>query len=362
MKKQVLFILLILFIIIISCEEIYKPDLKVEGNFLVVEAILYADNQYNYIYLYKSREFGNNNASFERISGANIFLTDDNGTKIQAAENGTGNYRLEYQLEENRTYYLTIETGGETYISETQSIREVPKIDTVYGAYEDNVYTTGAASSTDDIITKHGIRLFADISYQGSLNYYRFDGRKILQYQDHYDTVIGGVTYELPIYGWRSYYPTGSFNIAGPPEYSTEKNITKHHLEFFIENYYELIADTQYFKGWIYIIEQYGLNRNTFDYYKSLNSQLESEGKIFDPVYVQAEGNISCPSNPESIVLGNFEISSHNEYRYFLRYNRNHEEFDLKPIPYFYDIPENGYIKDIMPDFWEALNKKYPDE
>ncbi len=155
-------------------------------------------------------------------------------------------------------------------------------------------------------------------------------------------------------------------------------NIIKHPLEFFNNNYWDYfnnqaeLADSFLFEGWIYIIDEYELNEDTYNYYTKLNSQLDANGKIFDPVYEQTKGNIKCISNPDIIVLGNFEISSHKEYRYFLNYRRESQTFTLKQIPYFYDIPEEGEViyvlatgsiigdYDFPPDFWEREQKDYP--
>ena len=64
------------------------------------------------------------------------------------------------------------------------------------------------------------------------------------------------------------------------------------------------------FQGWIVIMYQYGLSESAYYYYKDLNNQLQAEGKIFDPLYVQPESNLKCVNNPEQLILGNFEISS----------------------------------------------------
>ncbi|MBN2773864.1 MAG: DUF4249 domain-containing protein [Prolixibacteraceae bacterium] len=362
MKRKILYILIAV-VTFLSCEEIYHPELNVNEDYLVVEAVLYDDNPNNYIYLYKSREFGNLSSTFKWISGAKVFLINELGTKTQAWPNGAGNYRLEHELEKNHSYYLSIDIEGETYISSVQTIKEPPEIDSIYGQYIDKIYSEGSTNTTDNITTKRGIQLFVDISYQGNPEYYRFKGKKILQYLDYYEIPTGmGGSYIYPIYTWYSYYPTGSFNIAAPAEFSSSKDINKHQLEFFIEDYNDLISHDQTFKGWIYIIDQYRLDKEIYDYYKSSKKQLDAEGKIFDPVYIQAEGNISCTSNPDLKVLGNFEISSHKEYRYYLLYDKNEESFNLKKIPYFYTIPESGNIKDTPPEFWESLDKIYPDE
>ena len=114
------------------------------------------------------------------------------------------------------------------------------------------------------------------------------------------------------------------------------------------------------FAGWIYIIYQYRINEDTYNYYEKMNQQLDNEGKIFDPIYIQLDGNITCETDPDKKVLGNFEISSYAESRYYLNYNIKDKNFRLKRIPYFYDIPLAGYIIKFPPDFWEYPNKIYP--
>ena len=352
MAKHFLYILLIL-ASIIACEEIYVPELENVDDLLVVEAILIADQTQNDIHLYKTLNFNSESNTYPAVTKAKVKLIDDKGVSTILTEVNNGTYRFNGLLDKNRKYYLSIVSGNDAYISEVQTVPDIPDIDVVYAAYDTKTSTSGAVNSEEDVVTKPGFQVFADISDKEDLNHYRFYGRKIIEYYDFYDTVMYGEPMKMPIYGWRSYLPSGTFNIAAPPKYSAEKNIKKHRLEFFNQNYYEFVADTQYFAGWIYIIDQYGISEKAYNYYSDLNSQLEASGKIFDPVYVQAQGNISCTNDPEKLVLGNFEIESHKEHRYILKYNRNSEKFSLKKITQYYDIPGNGYIKDTPPVFWE---------
>ena len=230
---------------------------------------------------------------------------------------------------------------------------ESPDLDSVYGGFDYKTTTSGAVDSDEDVVTNYGLQVYTDINNSGKLYHYKFEGKRIIQYYDFYDTIMDGEETTLTIYGWKTYTPSGTYNIAGPPQYSSEKSITKHELEFFNQNYYTYIADTQSFAGWIYIIDQYGISEDAYNYYSDLNSQLEADGKIFDPVYVQVEGNISCASEPDQVVLGNFEIESHKEHRYFLRYSKNSETSSIREMTEFYDIPSSGYILDEQPDFWE---------
>lgn len=337
----------------IACEEIYIPDLDNVDDLLVVEAIFISNKNQNDIYLYKTLNFNSDANTYPAVKGAKVNLIDDRGNKLELIEKNAGTYRLNGLLNAERSYYLRIELNGDTYISDVQRVYENPSIDSIYGAFDTKTYTSRVVNSEEDVITKTGLQIFTDIHYDGKLNHYRFSGRKIVQFQDYYDTIMSGISSTMPIYGWTTYSPSVTFNIAGPPEYSAKKDIKKHRLEFFNQNYYEFIADTQYFAGWIYVIDQYGISETAYDYYSKLKSQLEAEGKIFDPVYVQVEGNITCSNNPEKVVLGNFEIESHKQYRYLIKYNKNKPIFSIKPISDFYDIPANGKKKNIPPDFWE---------
>ncbi len=197
---------------VIACEEIYNPHLKTVDNYLVIEAKLYANNQHNDIRLYKSKSF-ENTGDYERISGATVTLTDDKGETINAYETETvGTYDLNYMLDQNRSYYISVQTGGEEYQSEYQSVPEVPSIDTVYGAYGKYIYTQGTSNSADNIVTKYGVRLYADMLNSGKSNYYRFDGRMVIQY------ILNGTA--STTFAWKSFHQLGLFNLASPPDYS----------------------------------------------------------------------------------------------------------------------------------------------
>ena len=349
-------------ITVLACEEIYRPTLDEVDNMLVVEAVLISGQQSNTITLYKTKGFNKTDEAYQKVGGATVYLSDEDGKTINCTESDQGVYSLNEVLDIQHSYSLTIELEGEIYVSDIQNVPDVPHMDTVYGQREYAVTVEGTANSSDDITKEYGIRIYTDIDNNGNTSYYRFWGRKIIQYTDYYDTIINGLPVQPRIYIWRSIYPNGVFNIGAPPQYSTSKDIKKHGLEFFSNNFNKFFPDTMNFEGWIYLIEQYGLNEDTYNYYEQLNSQLGTDGRIFDPIYSQIKGNIRCTSDPTKTVLGNFEIASYADTRYYLMYDQFREEFKLKYIPYNYDIPYAGYIKMNMPDFWESIYKIYPNE
>jgi len=115
------------------------------------------------------------------------------------------------------------------------------------------------------------------------------------------------------------------------------------------------------FIGWILYVYQYSISENAHNFYKDVNSVLEADGRLFDPLYVQTRNNLKCISNPEKLILGNFEISSPREYRFYVWYLSEELGYLVKPIPYFYDIPLEGESVEAYPEFWEFPGKRiYP--
>jgi hypothetical protein len=111
----------------------------------------------------------------------------------------------------------------------------------------------------------------------------------------------------------------------------------------------------------ILYLNQYTLNNETYLYYKSLYGQIQSEGKIFDPVAAQLNGNIKCITDPEKKAIGFFEASSvsYSEYVVDLRNLVNSQPVLIK-TPYIpppepdgcrIDRPSSKTHHDI-PAFW----------
>jgi hypothetical protein len=107
-------------------------------------------------------------------------------------------------------------------------------------------------------------------------------------------------------------------------------------------------------------LSQYTLNRETYLYYKSLYGQIQSEGKLFDPVAAQLNGNIKCITDPEKKTIGFFEASavSYSEYIVDLRNLVNSQPVLIKtqcilpPEPDGCQIDIPGSKHHNIPAFW----------
>ena len=335
-----------------GCEDIYNADLDEAENLLVVEARIQAGTTGNYVKLYQSVGFYDEE-DYPAIHGAEISLIDDEGNVYSFTEGWGGKYYLNSEVNTSCDYKLRI-TYGETYESEFISVPEIPDIDTVYGEVLKKTMITTDNDGNKELETIKGVQLYTDIKNDDETNYYRFYGRKVLLSTFSYDTVMG-TPVTLTKYVWQSLYPEGAYNIAAPAEYSTDRNINKHELEFFRAKNQELLTkdSKERERGWIYLIHQYSIPVSAYRYYETLNKQLEAEGKIFDPVYLQAFGNIKCITNEEKIILGNFEIYNFREHRYFLKISFTGNNFEVRKTEKTEKIPESGIISIYPPDFWE---------
>jgi hypothetical protein len=347
-KLKYLWIPLLLFI---GCESVYEPELDEVENVLVVDARLVFGESTHQIILQKSTGF-NEADSFEPYTNALVQLLDskDKGYLTQQIQPGV--YELKEPLDSTERYRLHITAGGDRYTSGPEPVPPTPHISAIYSGESEKWTQPGGETDVEDFRKKLGHQVYVDIDNYGTHRYYRFDARKIMQYQFPFDTIIDGVPTPEYKFGWKSIYPDGIFDIAGPNDYASELNITKHPVEFFpYQSGRTVTGETEV--GWIYIMYQYSISQNAWRYYNDLNSQLGADGKIFDPMYVQARSNLQCISDPKKVVLGNFEISRYREHRFFVRLEPRTGNHILRRITVFHNIPESGIKSLVPPWFWE---------
>jgi hypothetical protein len=346
MRRMLLYYMLLL-LSLVSCESIYIAELDKVDEVMVADARLVYGRQ-NLIYLYKSKGF-NEQDIFEPVN-AIVQLQDDKGETLNTIQDKPGTYLLNASLDPERTYRLHIIASGDTYVSAFEPVPAEPRIDSAYIEYFEKWIHPGGETDAGSFIKRSGQQLYVDI-HDDKASYYRFTSRLVLQYTFPFDTVMG-TPVRLLKYCWKSYYPHELFNLAAPSEYTSGTDITKFPAEFF--GYYDGYVDqNERGEGWIYIMHQYRITESSYRYYNDLNSQLGPKGKIFDPLYVQARNNLTCISDPEKNILGNFEISRHREHRYLVKLNRGSGINRIRKVEQYFDITESGIRSIYKPYFWE---------
>lgn len=345
---------LVLFAVVFtSCETVYIPKLDEVEAIITVDARLVMGGQDNKIEISKSIGFSEKGYYFPSLIGAEVQMIDDQNNVFQVVETENGIYSVGFQIEPDRKYKLKISAEGETYESEFEAAPELPNIDTLYSEQAEKLLQPGGETSVDDFDNTVGHQFYVDIDNNNESKFYRFYARKILQYYFSFDTIMFGEPVVAYKYGWKSIFPQGSFNVAGAAKYSSSNNIYKHPVEFFGYREEAYLDTGQIGFGRIYIIHQYGIPKSGYNFYNDLNSQLDADGKIFDPLYIQARSNLRCISDPNKIILGNFEIASYRESRYYLRLDPRLGKHVLHKIDVFHDISMSGIKSLVPPYFWE---------
>lgn len=112
----------------------------------------------------------------------------------------------------------------------------------------------------------------------------------------------------------------------------------------------------------ILYLNQYTINNDTYLYYKSLDEQMQSEGKLFDPVASQLTGNIKCITDAGKKAIGFFEASSVSYYAYIVDFrDLVNSQPTLVKTPYIMPPELNGCqinrlgigaIHPNIPSFW----------
>lgn len=346
--------------ILTGCEQIYSPEIESRESVMVADARIVVGDTANFIRLYESRGFNEKGYNYPNIAGAAVSILDNKGNEFELNESSDGIFPVHFTLNNVLEYKIRISFQGNTFESTYEPVPQVPELDTVYGIPEIKYIKQDGNNDVSDIREVPGLMLYADITNDSELPFYKFTARKVLQYIYPVEVIMMGEILIEPMFAWLSSFPNEMFNIAAPPEFSTTNKIIKQPL-FFMAQKVTPIPESSFY-GWILILYQQGLSESGYNYYNDLNKQLDSEGKLFDPIYVQARSNLKCINDSKQLILGNFEISSKKEYRYFINFISEKEGYLIKPIPYFYEIPGYGEQITTPPDFWETASKIYPNE
>lgn len=205
-------------------------------------------------------------------------------------------------------------------------------------------------------IENSGREICIDAPINPSLEYYRFNWRAVLQWVYTPPSSFGSSP--PPIYGWRSIFSGGLFNIAGPKQFSTSIKLKNHPIiTLSYKPLYLLDSLSRIPHGWILMIDQYGTTKESYDFHERMNKQFSADGSLFDPILTQVYGNIHCKTDTKKIVLGFFDLNSYRHYRYFLNPGSNeYSKIVQRRINRRLNIPNEGTTVGNPPDFWEIYN------
>jgi hypothetical protein len=351
MRKSISYSMLI-GIFFVSCEELYYPSLEKVSGLMVVDTHLTNDLNQNYVQLSISRDF-NSTKEVDWIIGARIELIESLGTIIYGTEVSPGHFTFTEAPIPNKKYKLRISYKKDIFESDEMVMPRLPKIDSLYTIHKIVQKYRFNGFSTPELYNSPEREINVDASISPELEYYRFSYRAIIQWEYNPPSIPNKPS-PPPLYGWITVHDNGSFNLAGQKEFSTNDRIHQHPILSLAYNSQQYLdSATQTPANWILIFDQYGITKETYDFYEKINNQFSAEGSLFDPMLSQIYGNFHCTTDASKTALGFFDLSSYRQYRYYLNLGTgaDNQVFQRRLYRYF-DIPDRGDTTK-HPDFWE---------
>jgi hypothetical protein len=280
-----------------------------------------------------------------------------------------------------RIYRLHVVTpDGAEYESDPQRLFPEVSPDSVYAEF-DTKETLERYSGLK--VYTHGADILIDLHNQSdTLPRFRITSNLVMEYSwiTYVQKNWGDDFIHFDFYCWKTVNANSNFNLTDE-EYSLNSASIKKHQACFFDDYFYVFAMSYGLEvNWddttgtpterpsqdfliqhrILYLNQYTLNNETYLYYKSLNEQMQSEGKLFDPIPAQLTGNIKCISDPEKSAIGFFEASSVSNSEYIVDFhNLTNSQPALIKKPYILPPEPTGCQVDRLgdrsydvPSFW----------
>jgi hypothetical protein len=292
-----------------KCVEPFNPDIPKYDNILVVDGMITDLEEPYYIDLTRSMPY--EEIDPERELGAEVIVSDDQANVYEFTEAGRGRYvsdPSEFRGEIGRNYQLHIITSdGNEFESEWIELGKVPKIDSLYWAFEEK-----ATEDPDEMI--QGVQIY--LSTEDPANdtwYYRWEWIETWEFTTPFIAAGRPTLHEC----WKT-ENSNDIEIATSRHFSVDA-IKNHPLTFISQKTNRL--------GIMYsmLVRQYSLSQEAYSFWKQLQDINQKMGSLFDPTPVAVLGNIH---NVDDIpVLGYFQASAVSTRRIFV--NRSDLPVDL---------------------------------
>ncbi len=385
---------IILLFSLISCKEIYNPVIDKHNSAIVVEGLI---TNLKESYIIKVSEatpyYSASNSTL--LPAASVSIKDDLGNSYAMhKDNDRGYYysdTSEFTAIPGRSYTLHIEMpDGDIYESSAQKLVLPAAIDSIHGITTNKNYWYYDDLGNITYKMVYGTETFMDLSYSSdSIFQFRFDNTLMKCYSFLYlytpEMRLAGVPFPPPkvcpgtvcpyiIYSWKKFNLLTGLGLSETTHSIISKEIKNSSVCFFPfdTSFYptRITADSCAFdpykgticgkirqpagpEGKILETRVYALNQQSAVYYQELEKQLSYEGKLFDPVAVQLEGNIKCITSPEKLALGLFEVSACTIKTCWLTFDYGQGYVKYIPTEGISVLPVAGSSK-YIPDFWQT--------
>jgi len=351
-----------------NCEQPFNPSIDNVGSQMVVEGSISTVPGVHQIKLSLSNPY-NDNSKYTGITGAQVFVSDDEGKIISFDEIGQGGvYETDtneiFKAEIGRIYTLHITTkDGDVYESIPQRIVKCAPIDSLFCEADQQKVMEQNLNGDGYEVVYDGIRV--EENTKGLFpnhNFYLYSWKAYEEYRIDLMTETGlALLYthvKLPV-RYDKFVCTGNADDFSDQQLNHNRLLFIPNIE--LQNFAGKVPDSlltggnyiraETFQGIVFRLEQKSISDNAFLFWSSVQKQLDATGRLFDPVSSQIAGNINCTSDSSKKAFGVFyayDISERYAFLYISVINRIYSS----PMTGFPKLETDSFIWDVPPPGW----------
>ncbi|MBC8054522.1 MAG: DUF4249 domain-containing protein [Sphingobacteriaceae bacterium] len=306
--------LLIVSILFYTCRAPFEPLIDSPPNgYLVVEGVINTANASTVITLSRARLMSD--PSKRQESKAEVKIVGEDSATYLLKEKATGVYESDVMALPSQRYCLEIRTAdGKKYRSSLVQAKRTPPIDSVSWQREEdgiNIYVHSHDDQNQTRYYKWNTVETWEIRSDSRSEYYAVntgkldaEGKIIFEFLPRTENEINAM-----YFCWQQ---SISNQLLLGSTAKLSKDVISYPMVFIPNGNIKL--------GILYsiLIEQVGLNAQQYEFYKSIKSNTETNGSIFDRQPSEMKSNIVCLSNPEEQVIGYVTCTNIESKRIFI--------------------------------------------
>jgi len=290
--------------VVVSCRKPYSPPaIALSGSYLVVEGVINSGADTTLIKLSKTVKLSSA-VTINPLSGAVVTVVSDQGAVYPLTEIAKGSYISPgLNLDNSRTYRLSIKTSTEQYLSDFEAVKNAPPVDSV-------AYT----------VQSDGVRIFANThDPNNNTRYYRWDYTETWVFHSSFqsswksngDTVVmRNQTTDQIYYCYKS--DTSSTILLGSSAKLAADVISNAPITSIAPHSDKLTEE------YSILLRQYALTGAAYAFWQNLKTNTEKLGGIFDAQPSNISSNIHSVTNPSEPVIGYLSVGAVSNQRIFI--------------------------------------------
>lgn len=356
MRREAIYsIYLVILTCFIGCVQPFEVDFPENDRILVISGVLTNADKTHYVNISYTRSLNDDVETPETID-AEVSIEDEFGNSVSYVEEGNGRFisPAGFKAEIGVKYQLKVLHGGQLFVSSQVELVTPTEIDNLHWGPKDVI-----DSELEQVV--HGAQFFID-SEESQNKYFRYEWEGthlILPPFAATHEVIDGRIYEIDFVP-SPCYSTGYSNklLLATSTGLSQSRVLDVPVNFIAE------TDSKLRHAYSLLVRQYSLTESAYNYYKQLKDNNESSGSFFDAQQGSIIGNIRNDSDPESLVLGYFEVSGESaKRRKFTRGSDFQSLIATAPFPFYCEeiivCDESGECGDITEEITPAEAIEY---